>query len=100
MNDYILLMHDDLSGERRLGDDDWTTYLAKLRQVGAFQGGSSIGDGVRVSRSSATVAITRGISGYIRIRAESLDAARELVVGNPTYEAGGTVEIRELPKTG
>ena len=44
--------------------------------------------------------VTRQISGYIRVRAEDLNAARELVFGNPVYEAGGTVEIRELPRTG
>jgi len=28
------------------------------------------------------------------------DDARTLLVGNPVFEAGGTVEIRELPRTG
>jgi hypothetical protein len=37
-------------------------------------------------------------SGYIRVQASDLDAARELVAGNPVYEAGGTIEVRELPK--
>ena len=30
--------------------------------------------------------------------AESLEAAKALVTGNPVYEAGGTVEVRHLPK--
>ncbi len=42
----------------------WNVYFARLRDVGAFQGGSAIGD------------------------------------GNPFYEAGGTVEVRELPRDG
>ena len=42
--------------------------------------------------------ITRYLGGYIKVRAASLDAARELVAGNPVYEAGGTVEVRELPE--
>ena len=62
--------------------------------------GSLIGDGVCASKSSPTAAITGHISGYIRVCAESLESARELVVGNPIYEAGGTVEIRELPAAG
>jgi hypothetical protein len=33
------------------------------------------------------------------VQAENLERARELVQGNPVFEAGGTVEIRELPKT-
>jgi len=50
--------------------------------------------------ASKPTAISRQIAGDIRIRAENLNAARELVIGNPVYEAGGTVEIRELPRTG
>jgi hypothetical protein len=100
MNDYILFMHDDVPPEHRRPDSDWDSYLAKLREAGAFQGGSSIGGGVCASKSRKSEAITRHLSGYIRIRAASLDAARDLVLGNPVYEAGGTVEIRELPRSG
>jgi hypothetical protein len=42
--------------------------------------------------------ITTHLSGYVRIKAISLDHARDLVNGNPVFEAGGTVEIRELPR--
>ncbi|HZF12097.1 MAG TPA: hypothetical protein VFE33_25195 [Thermoanaerobaculia bacterium] len=100
MADFILFMHNDVPEGQRRPDGDWAAYFAKLRESGAFQGGSSIGDGVCASKSSPPGTITGHISGYIRIRAESLQSARELVVGNPVYEAGGTVEIRELPRTG
>lgn len=100
MTDFIFFMHDDVPQGQRRPDSEWETYFAKLREVGAFQGGSSIGDGVCASKSSPPVAITGHISGYIRVRAENLESARELVVGNPVYEAGGTVEIRNLPRTG
>lgn len=39
-----------------------------------------------------------GKRDYIRVKAGSLTDARALVVGNPVFEAGGTVEIRELPR--
>jgi hypothetical protein len=42
--------------------------------------------------------ITGHLSGYVRIQAESLSHAKTLVQGNPVFEAGGTVEIRELPR--
>ncbi len=99
MHDYILLMHNDApdqSGER---DAQWTAYFAKLQQAGAFQGGGAIGDGLCASKSPAARGITQHLAGYLRIQAESLSHARELVVGNPVFGAGGTVEIRELPKT-
>jgi hypothetical protein len=101
MNDYILFMHGDTSdGRRNRGEDEWTAYLAKLRQAGVFQGGSAIGDGVCVSKSTSPAPdITQHLSGYIRVQAESLSHARDLVIGNPIFEAGGTVEIRELPRS-
>jgi hypothetical protein len=98
MNDYILFMYNDVSEDRRRPAHEWPTYLAKLREAGAFQGGSSIGTGLCVRKDGAAPEITGHLGGYIRIRAVDLEAARALVAGNPVYEGGGTVEIRELPK--
>lgn len=98
MNDYIFLMHDDTPDGRDGGADDWSAYFARLRAANAFQGGSAIGDGICMSKAATSPAVTRHLSGYIRVQAVSLSAARELVAGNPVYEAGGTVEIRELPR--
>jgi hypothetical protein len=64
---------------------------------GAFEGGSAIGSGSCVSKAGTEAEIARHLAGYIRVRAESLEAAQALLAGNPVYEAGGTVEIRELP---
>ena len=96
MHDYILFMHDDVppSADRRR---EWDAYLATLRAAGAFQGGSAIGGGVCASKRGSTP-LTAHLSGFIRIQAADLTHARELVNGNPVFEAGGTVEIRELPK--
>ena len=99
MNDYIFFMHNDArDGEHNRGDE-WAAYFARLQQTGAFQGGSAIGDGVCLSKAGTPPGITPQLSGYIRVQAESLNRAQELVQGNPVFEAGGTVEIRELPKT-
>jgi hypothetical protein len=100
MNDYLLLMHDDGPGATPRPAAEWEAYFAKLRAVGAFEGGSAIGPGVCVSKSGEPVGITRHLAGYIRIRARDLQSARDLVAGNPVYEAGGTVEVRELPRSG
>src|SRR5262245_19126163 len=98
MNDYILLMYNDVPEGQRRPHEEWATYLTKLREAGAFEGGSSIGGGVCVRKGGSTREISGHIGGYIRIRAADLEAARALVAGNPVYEGGGTVEIRELPK--
>jgi hypothetical protein len=98
MTEYILLMHGDEVFEAR--DDGWEPYLQKLKDCGCFRGGSAIGDGECARKSGAIPEISRHITGFIRIEAESLTQARSLLAGNPTFEAGGTVEIRQLPRTG
>jgi hypothetical protein len=86
-------MHNDAA---RSGGD-WESYLKSLRERGVFDGGSSIGTGAAF-RKSGSAEISESLGGYIRVRAESLEAAKEFLKGNPVYEAGGTVEIHELPK--
>jgi len=64
-----------------------------------FKGGSAIGDGVCARKSGAPASVTAHLTGFIRVNADSLDQAKSLLIGNPVFEAGGTVEIRELPRT-
>jgi len=95
MAEYIFLMHDDaIAGGRA-----WEPYLHRLQQGGYFQGGSAIGDGVCARKSGAPASVTAHLTGFIRVNADSLDQAKSLLIGNPVFEAGGTVEIRELPRT-
>jgi hypothetical protein len=94
MPDYILFMHDDAAP----GAQDWESYFARLRTSGTFHGGSAIGSGVCVRKDGASPPVTAHLSGYIRITAHNLADARTFLEGNPVYEAGGTVEIRELPR--
>jgi hypothetical protein len=95
MAEYIFLMHDDADGD----ETAWEPYLRKLKQSGVFEGGSAIGDGVCARKSGTLPAVTAHLTGYIRVAADSLEQAQSLLIGNPHFEAGGTVEIRELPRT-
>jgi hypothetical protein len=95
MADFIFLHHDDAPGD---GGLDWDPYLTRLREAGVFQGGSAIGEGECVRKSGDAPEPTAHISGFIRVTAGSLAEARKLLPGNPVFEAGGTVEIRELPR--
>ena len=97
MTDYIFLMHDDAIAD--IDDREWEPYLRKLQQSGFFQGGSAIGDGVCARKSGAPASVTAHLTGFIRVTAESFDQAKSLLIGNPVFDAGGTVEIRELPRT-
>jgi hypothetical protein len=64
-----------------------------------FEGGSAIGSGICVRKSGTSASVTAHLAGFIRVNAESLDQAKSLLIGNPVFEAGGIVEIRELPRT-
>jgi hypothetical protein len=94
MADFILFMHADALGP----ETGWDTYLANLRRSGAFEGGSAVGGGACFRKAGPAPAISAQISGYIRVQADDLAAAQRFLAGNPCYEAGGTVEIRELPR--
>ena len=97
MADFILLMHADTVAP--VSDAGWGDYFAALRARGRFQGGSAIGAGSCVRKTGAAPPTTNHITGFIRVSADDLAQARTLVAGNPVFEAGGTVEIRELPPT-
>ena len=95
MTEFIFLMHDDAVADEKA----WEPYLRGLQQGGFFQGGSAIGDGVCTRKNGAPASVTAHLTGFIRVTADSLDQAKSLLIGNPVFEAGGTVEIRELPRT-
>ncbi len=94
MKHFILLMHGDTLRPERA--EDWEPYISRLIGMGCFQGGSSTGQGQAFRKEGDAAPLTRHLTGYIKIQAESLEHASAALEGNPTYEAGGTVEIREL----
>lgn len=96
MPDFLMLMHSDTTGPESAAA--WEAYLTMLRRVGAFAGGSAIGGGTTMRRSGSAAPVSAVLTGFIRVSAADLDAAKRLVEGNPVYEAGGTVEIRDLPE--
>ncbi len=96
MRDFILLMHNDAVEKTR--PEMWSSYLSSLRGRGVFGGGSSIGAGEVFRKQAISGSISEHLAGYIRVQAEGLTEAREFLAGNPVYECGGTVEIRELPR--
>ena len=90
MAEFLLLMHGDATGTTQ----GWDDYFAMLRARGVFDGGSGIGGGVTLRKAGEPAALSAGLNGYIRVLADDLAGAQALVIGNPVYEAGGTVELR------
>jgi hypothetical protein len=72
----------------------WEQYVKKLQASGQFKGGSAIGRGECVTKSRTPKSTTSHLAGYIRVQAESFEAAKKLLEGNSVFEAGGTVETR------
>jgi hypothetical protein len=95
MADFIFLMHDDVRSQPT--SEMWTTYISGLRDKGVFDGGSSIGDGTAFRKQGECSRTSSHLAGYIRVRAMDAQEAQSLLGGNPVFEAGGTVEILELP---
>ena len=96
MAEYLFLMHDDATTDEV---SSWEDYIEKLQEEDAFEGGSVVGDGICVRKTGEIPPITAHLVGYIRVTASDIAQAQALLSGNPHYEAGGTVEIRELPRT-
>ena len=99
MKDFILFMYDDAPDLVAASDSEsWRSYFSTLHASGQFDGGSSIGSGKRFRKNCPDADSGMSMSGFIRVRAADLAHAKVFLAGNPIYEAGGTVEIRELPR--
>ena len=94
MRQFLLLMHGDTTSAE--DGDAWGPYLAGLRASGHFDGGSSIGPGHGYRNAGGPAADAGDLVGYLIVRAVDAESARSFLNGNPVYEAGGTVEIRDL----
>lgn len=92
----MFLMHDDAPSGT--ADNGWEDYFKRLRESGAFEGGSAIGGGICARKDGASPPIAEHLTGYIRVTAKNIADAKQLLAGNPVFEANGTVEIRELPR--
>jgi len=97
MADFIFLMHDD--APEFPGHEAWGLYLGELQAKGRLQGGSAIGPGLCARKAGPAPPVTAHLTGFIRVEAADLGEARALLAGNPVFEGGGTVEIRELPRS-
>lgn len=96
MPNFLMLMHGDATAAESYAD--WEAYISALRQSGKFAGGSVIGGGQTFRKNCVAAPVTEAINGYILFTADGMTAAQALLAENPTFKAGGTVEIRELPE--
>ncbi len=93
MADFIFLMHEAEPADPAA----WEAYVGELNAKGVLRGGSAIGRGVSLKKAGHAPPISHDIVGYLRVEVEDMAAAQALLIGNPVYEAGGAIEVRELP---
>ena len=100
MADFLLLMHDTGldAGDGTVLPAMWDAYLERLQSAGVMRGGSRIAGGACFRKSGEVPAIAEHLGGYIKIEVADLEAAKQWLAGNPVYERGGIVEIRDLPR--
>lgn len=81
--------------------EKWMGYIGKIQASGVIESGSALlppttgvvldGKGKRALNAGAV-----NLSGYLIVKAESLDAAVSLANTCPAIQDGGRVEVREL----
>ena len=94
MADFIYLMHEAEPADPAA----WEAYIGELNAKGVLRGGSAIGRGQCLKKDGHPPPISSHIVGYVRIEVADMAAAEALLAGNPVYEAGGVIEVRELPR--
>ena len=95
MADFIFLMHEAEPADPAA----WDAYIGDLNAKGVLRGGSAIGRGICLRKDGPAPPISHHIVGYVRIEVADMAAAQDLLIGNPVYEAGGIIEVRELART-
>lgn len=94
MQRFLFLMNSDTeSPEQR---ELWTSYVNGLIEGNHLLGGSSLANGVIVRKPKLEGVPSANHVGYLLIEATNIEEAKTLLLGNPVYEAGGSVEICEL----
>jgi hypothetical protein len=94
MADFIFLMHEAEPADPAA----WEAYIGRLNEMGVLRGGSAIGRGFCLKKDGQAPPISSHIVGYVRVEVDDMRAAQGLLAGNPVYEAGGVIEVRELPR--
>ena len=87
MPNYVMIM----VGASPAGD--WEPYIDHLLQSGLFRGGSTLGNGMVLTKGSPQQ--TCEVNGFIRFEAANIHEVRQLIQGNPHSEAGGRIELLE-----
>ena len=77
----------------------WEAFFKMLSEGQHLIGGSSLDHGIAAQSGAFFEAKSKTITGYIVIRAESLEKAKEIALKCPVQQTGGTVELFTLVRS-
>ena len=110
MKDYLFLFRggntNGLSPEESQKHmQKWYDWIKKLSDEGKFKAGEPLGSEGKVVTGNKKV-VTDGpfaeskeiVGGYLIVQAKDLNEATEIAKGCPTYDMGGSTEVRDIHK--
>ena len=110
MNDFVLIFRNDFHPEAKFSPDEmqaimmkWQNWMGgiaaqnQLASPGNRLGaeGKTVGNG-KVVTNGPYAEIKEILSGYIIVKANTIDDAAEIAKGCPILEVGGNVEVRDI----
>ena len=110
MNEFVLIFRNDFHPEANFSPDEmqaimmkWQNWMGciaaqnQLASVGNRLGaeGKTVGAG-KVVTNGPYAEIKEMLTGYIIVRANSIDEAAEIAKGCPALEVNGSVEVRDI----
>ncbi len=110
MNRYMLLLWGGDEKMGRMSPDEiqahmkkWTAWMEGLAKKGIWDGGEPLGPEAR-RLTGARAPVTDGpyteakeaVSGYVILKADSIEQACEISRGCPLFEIDGVVEVRPV----
>jgi hypothetical protein len=110
MNRYMLILWGGGARMARMSPGEiqdhmkhWTTWMEGLSKQGIWDGGEPLGDEAKLVKG-AKKPVTDGpyteakeaVSGYVILKADTMEKACEISKGCPLFEIDGTVEVRPI----
>ena len=110
MEKFMLIFHggigpDSSPEEMQANMNKWMAWVDKLAQSGKYAGGEALHRGGKLVKGNVNTVtdgpFTEGkevVGGYFIVNAGSYEEAIALCADYPDYEAGGSIQVRQVVK--
>ncbi len=93
---YIALIHGNR--EANIHSSEWTRFIENAQASGMFKGGSELGQRYPIGATDVPDP-TNVIDGFMRFDSNDLSQLMALLESHPCIIHGGTIELREMPRS-